>query len=153
MPPSAKESCDLPHHSALRRLQTSAPNLFDPFVLPQTAKQRSQHLSKFPVPTANPRLRKGKNNAHGTLRTAAPDADLTVSTTFPPPLPARRWRYIPPCFESALCPYDRLKMDGAAFPSDDLLDPPPRLFERLRQIAGYTWDESQAPIHTSFDVW
>lgn len=44
-------------------------------------------------------------------------------------------------------------MDGAAMLSDDLLDPPPRLFERLRQIAGYNWDESQTPLHTSFDVW
>ena len=44
-------------------------------------------------------------------------------------------------------------MDGAAMLSDDLLDPPLRLFERLRQIAGYTWDESQDPLHTSFDVW
>ncbi|SPO03892.1 related to histidine kinase tcsA protein [Cephalotrichum gorgonifer] len=44
-------------------------------------------------------------------------------------------------------------MDGAAIQSDDLLDPPLRLFERLRQIAGYTWDESQLPLHTSFDAW
>ncbi|KAF7535257.1 hypothetical protein G7Z17_g13234 [Cylindrodendrum hubeiense] len=37
-------------------------------------------------------------------------------------------------------------MDGAALVSDDLLDPPPRLHERLRQIAGYTWDESKLPL-------
>lgn len=44
-------------------------------------------------------------------------------------------------------------MDGTAFLSDDLLDPPLRLFERLRQIAGYTWDESQPLLHTSSDAW
>ncbi|PKS04858.1 hypothetical protein jhhlp_008891 [Lomentospora prolificans] len=44
-------------------------------------------------------------------------------------------------------------MDGAAIVSDDLLDPPVRLFERLRQIAGYTWDETKVPVHTSFDAW
>lgn len=44
-------------------------------------------------------------------------------------------------------------MDGTVMLSDDLLDPPPRLFERLRQIVGYTWDESQAPLHTSSDAW
>ncbi|GAB0133861.1 hypothetical protein EsDP_00002255 [Epichloe bromicola] len=47
-------------------------------------------------------------------------------------------------------------MDGAALVPDDALDsppPPPRLFERLRQIAGYTWDESKDPVHTSYDFW
>ncbi len=44
-------------------------------------------------------------------------------------------------------------MDTTAIVSDDQLDPPVRLFERLRQIAGYTWDESTAPVHTSFDAW
>ncbi|KAG6213833.1 hypothetical protein E4U50_000863 [Claviceps purpurea] len=47
-------------------------------------------------------------------------------------------------------------MDGAALVPDDVLDSPPppqRLFERLRQIAGYTWDESREPIHTSYDFW
>ncbi|KAH6891221.1 putative histidine kinase HHK1p [Thelonectria olida] len=44
-------------------------------------------------------------------------------------------------------------MDGAALSSDDLLDPPPRLYERLRQIAGYTWDESTPPFHTTYDFW
>lgn len=42
---------------------------------------------------------------------------------------------------------------------DDVLDPPPppppppRLFERLRQIAGYTWDESKQPFHSTYDFW
>ncbi|KAI5467000.1 hypothetical protein BGZ63DRAFT_370132 [Mariannaea sp. PMI_226] len=44
-------------------------------------------------------------------------------------------------------------MDGAALISDDLLDPPPRVYERLRQIAGYTWDESSLPFHTTYDFW
>ncbi|KAG6002085.1 hypothetical protein E4U21_003465 [Claviceps maximensis] len=47
-------------------------------------------------------------------------------------------------------------MDGADLVPDDVLDSPPppqRLFERLRQIAGYTWDESRDPIHTSYDFW
>ncbi|OAA67255.1 sensor histidine kinase response [Niveomyces insectorum RCEF 264] len=43
---------------------------------------------------------------------------------------------------------------GAGPPSpDNSLDPPPRLFERLRQIAGYTWDETRRPLHTSYDNW
>lgn len=47
-------------------------------------------------------------------------------------------------------------MDGAALMPDHVLDPPPpppRLFERLRQIAGYTWDESKPPFHSSYDFW
>ncbi|OAA46392.1 ATPase-like, ATP-binding domain protein [Metarhizium rileyi] len=48
-------------------------------------------------------------------------------------------------------------MHGASLVPDDGLDslppPPPRLFERLRQIAGYTWDESKEPIHSSYDFW
>ncbi|KAL7766514.1 hypothetical protein ACKLNR_004430 [Fusarium oxysporum f. sp. zingiberi] len=44
-------------------------------------------------------------------------------------------------------------MDGASLVTDDLLDPPPRIYERLRQIAGYTWDESQLPFHSSYDFW
>ncbi|PHH60810.1 hypothetical protein CDD81_1161 [Ophiocordyceps australis] len=48
-------------------------------------------------------------------------------------------------------------MDGDALVPDDVLDPPPppppRLYERLRQIAGYTWHESRAPFHSSYDFW
>ena len=45
-------------------------------------------------------------------------------------------------------------MDGAApLPVDYIDPPPPRLFERLRQIAGYTWDESQEVSHSSYDNW
>jgi hypothetical protein len=36
---------------------------------------------------------------------------------------------------------------------DDQLDPPARLYERLRQIPGYEWDESREPFHSSFDNW
>ncbi|KAK5997185.1 Two-component system protein A [Cladobotryum mycophilum] len=48
-------------------------------------------------------------------------------------------------------------MDGPALVPDDVLDspppPPPRLYERLRQIAGYNWDESEPPYHSSYDFW
>ncbi|EHK15462.1 uncharacterized protein TRIVIDRAFT_184876 [Trichoderma virens Gv29-8] len=48
-------------------------------------------------------------------------------------------------------------MDGPALVPDDVLDPPPppppRLFERLRQIAGYSWDESAPPFHSTYDFW
>jgi hypothetical protein len=45
-------------------------------------------------------------------------------------------------------------MDGSAsLPAENLDPPPPRLFERLRQIAGYTWDESQDVFHSSYDNW
>ncbi|KAF8851993.1 hypothetical protein BDZ45DRAFT_807847 [Acephala macrosclerotiorum] len=32
-------------------------------------------------------------------------------------------------------------------------DPPPNLLNRLRQLPGYTWDDSRTPFHTSFDIW
>ena len=44
-------------------------------------------------------------------------------------------------------------MDGNAIASDDYLDPPPRLYERLRQIAGFTWDETKPPFHNTYDIW
>lgn len=45
-------------------------------------------------------------------------------------------------------------MDGATPMPVQLLDlPPSRLFERLRQIAGYSWDESQDIHHSSYDNW
>lgn len=46
-----------------------------------------------------------------------------------------------------------MPMDGFAVVADDRLDPPARIFERLRQIAGYTWDESQRPFHSTYDNW
>lgn len=36
---------------------------------------------------------------------------------------------------------------------DSALDPPARIFERLSQIAGYSWDETRAPSHSSYDNW
>lgn len=42
---------------------------------------------------------------------------------------------------------------GDEFKFDGVLDPPPRIFERLSQIAGYTWDESKEPFHSSYDNW
>jgi hypothetical protein len=45
-------------------------------------------------------------------------------------------------------------MDGGTVAlGDEMLDPPQRLYERLRQIAGYTWDESKEPFHSSYDNW
>lgn len=47
-------------------------------------------------------------------------------------------------------------MDGSAIQDDQfdsVLDPPPRIFERLSQIAGYSWDESRPPTHSSYDNW
>ncbi|KAL5318468.1 hypothetical protein ACEPPN_013529 [Leptodophora sp. 'Broadleaf-Isolate-01'] len=44
-------------------------------------------------------------------------------------------------------------MDGTAALGDEQLDPPPRLYERLRQLAGYSWDESKDPFHSSYDNW
>lgn len=47
-------------------------------------------------------------------------------------------------------------MEASAFQDDQLdsiLDPPVRIFERISQIAGYTWDESMVPIHSSYDNW
>ncbi|KAI1320750.1 putative histidine kinase HHK1p [Xylariaceae sp. FL0255] len=32
-------------------------------------------------------------------------------------------------------------------------DPPARIFERLRQLAGYSWDETQKPFHSTYDNW
>ncbi|CAK7267416.1 Chk1 protein kinase [Sporothrix epigloea] len=43
--------------------------------------------------------------------------------------------------------------DNAAPFVNDALDPPAHIFERLRQIAGYTWDETLPPLHTSYDNW
>ncbi|KAH9908041.1 putative histidine kinase HHK1p [Xylariomycetidae sp. FL2044] len=44
-------------------------------------------------------------------------------------------------------------MDGSVTVPDEQLDPPARIFERLRQLAGYAWDESQRPSHSSYDNW
>jgi hypothetical protein len=40
----------------------------------------------------------------------------------------------------------------AAMP-DDQYEPPPRLFERLKQIAGYAWDDAKPAFHSSYDNW
>ncbi|KAK3304236.1 uncharacterized protein B0T15DRAFT_399366 [Chaetomium strumarium] len=45
-------------------------------------------------------------------------------------------------------------MDSAARPLDDrLLESAARLIERLHHLAGYTWDESRAPFHSTYDNW
>ncbi|TVY71370.1 Two-component system protein A, partial [Lachnellula suecica] len=43
-------------------------------------------------------------------------------------------------------------MDGI-LGSNEQLDPPANLYERLRQIPGYAWDESREPVHSSYDNW
>lgn len=42
---------------------------------------------------------------------------------------------------------------GAGQAVPDALDPPARLFDRLRQLAGYSWDENRRPLHSSYDNW
>ncbi|KAL2160034.1 hypothetical protein VTH06DRAFT_1689 [Thermothelomyces fergusii] len=43
---------------------------------------------------------------------------------------------------------------AAAWPVDDQVpESPGRIFERLRQIAGYTWDETRPPFHSTYDNW
>ncbi|KAF3070526.1 Two-component system protein A [Daldinia childiae] len=44
-------------------------------------------------------------------------------------------------------------MDGSLVMPEDQLDPPARIFERLRQLGGFTWDESRRPFHSSYDNW
>ncbi|KAI2631987.1 putative histidine kinase HHK1p [Hypoxylon sp. NC1633] len=44
-------------------------------------------------------------------------------------------------------------MDVSVAMLDDQLDPPARIFERLRQLGGFTWDESRRPFHSSYDNW
>ncbi|KAI1179490.1 putative histidine kinase HHK1p [Nemania sp. FL0916] len=44
-------------------------------------------------------------------------------------------------------------MDGPAAVPDEQLDPPARIFERLRQLAGYSWDETCRPLHSTYDNW
>ncbi|KAL2174261.1 uncharacterized protein P884DRAFT_209463 [Thermothelomyces heterothallicus CBS 202.75] len=43
---------------------------------------------------------------------------------------------------------------AAAWPLDDQVpESPGRIFERLRQIAGYTWDDARPPVHSTYDNW
>ncbi|KAK3397352.1 hypothetical protein B0T20DRAFT_356714 [Sordaria brevicollis] len=47
-------------------------------------------------------------------------------------------------------------MESVAIPPQDdqqQLDPPARIFERLRQIAGFAWDETKPPYHSTYDNW
>ncbi|KAI1347233.1 putative histidine kinase HHK1p [Xylaria sp. FL0043] len=46
-----------------------------------------------------------------------------------------------------------MDMDGSAAPPDEQLDPPARIFERLKQLAGYSWNESMRPVHSTYDNW
>ncbi|KAK4162260.1 Two-component system protein A [Cladorrhinum sp. PSN259] len=45
-------------------------------------------------------------------------------------------------------------MDTAARLLDDQqLESPARIFERLNQVAGYSWDDSRPPFHSTYDNW
>ncbi|KAH7040516.1 putative histidine kinase HHK1p [Microdochium trichocladiopsis] len=44
-------------------------------------------------------------------------------------------------------------MDSSTALLDEGPDPPPRILERLRQLAGYAWNEDQRPYHSSYDNW
>ncbi|TPX07877.1 uncharacterized protein E0L32_010452 [Thyridium curvatum] len=44
-------------------------------------------------------------------------------------------------------------MDGSVVMTDESIDPPARLFERLRLIPGFAWDESRPLFHSSYDSW
>ncbi|KAL2116563.1 hypothetical protein VTJ04DRAFT_8731 [Mycothermus thermophilus] len=37
--------------------------------------------------------------------------------------------------------------------NEQSLDFPPRILSRLQQMAGYTWDETRPPFHTTYDNW
>lgn len=47
----------------------------------------------------------------------------------------------------------KVVMHDSAAVDRERLDPPPGLLDRLRQLVGYTWDDSINPIHTSYDIW
>jgi len=43
---------------------------------------------------------------------------------------------------------------AAAWPLDDqVLESPGRILERLHQIAGYAWDDTRPPFHSTYDNW
>ncbi|PYI15478.1 hypothetical protein BO99DRAFT_249898 [Aspergillus violaceofuscus CBS 115571] len=44
-------------------------------------------------------------------------------------------------------------MDDSHILGDDLPLPPARLFERLAQLPGYTWDQSVEPFHSTYNHW
>ena len=39
-------------------------------------------------------------------------------------------------------------MEDTNGPGPQLPSPPPRLFDRLAQLSGYTWDQSTEPFHS-----
>lgn len=44
-------------------------------------------------------------------------------------------------------------MENSPFLAEDLPLPPARLFERLGQLPGYTWDQSVEPFHSTYNHW
>lgn len=48
----------------------------------------------------------------------------------------------------------QILVDSGHSMDEELLDDAPvRLYERLRQIEGYTWDESRLAYHSSYNNW
>jgi hypothetical protein len=45
------------------------------------------------------------------------------------------------------------EMELGHFLGEDLPLPPARLFERLGQLPGYTWDQSTEPFHSTYNHW
>ncbi|CAF9914274.1 MAG: hypothetical protein ALECFALPRED_009513 [Alectoria fallacina] len=43
--------------------------------------------------------------------------------------------------------------DADSIEFEQALQPPPRLYERLAQLSGYTWDQSIQPFHSTYDNW
>ncbi|KAK3905363.1 hypothetical protein C8A05DRAFT_12807 [Staphylotrichum tortipilum] len=48
---------------------------------------------------------------------------------------------------------DSAAATAAAPPFDDQLQSPARILERLRQISGYTWNDSRPSFHSTYDNW
>ena len=44
-------------------------------------------------------------------------------------------------------------MVGYPVVGNDLIEPPVHIFDRLRKIPNYAWDEARPPFHSSYDNW
>ncbi len=44
-------------------------------------------------------------------------------------------------------------MEGFATVTPEHLAPLPGLLSRLRQLEGYTWDDTRPALHSSYDSW
>lgn len=54
--------------------------------------------------------------------------------------------------EDILCTHSA-EMDDSHILGEDLPLPPARLFQRLAQLPGYTWDQSSEPVHSTYNHW